>query len=305
VLIVGLPRSGTSWVGNTLGRAPGAEYVHEPDGDHEPFAFRARRGSFIAPVLDPGTPAPELERLWAGVFAGGRRSTSWSSRLAWRLYRNSPVERRWRSWLEGETSPDLRLISHLARPLEAVPGARHVVAKTVRAEGYVEWIAQRFSPEVVIVERNPLNALASWSELGFGKDPRALVGLGRLARERWDVEVLPATAPLIERQAFVFGVGACLLRDATARHPEWTVVSHEVLCRDPKDEARALLARVGLEWGPGTERYLVESDREGTGYRTERRARDQPERWRSRLTEEQVDGILTTLARFPHSLVGS
>ena len=41
VLIVGVARSGTTWVGQTLGRTQGVHYVHEPDGDHDAFAFRA------------------------------------------------------------------------------------------------------------------------------------------------------------------------------------------------------------------------------------------------------------------------
>ena len=92
VLIVGLPRSGTSWVGNILGRAPRTAYVHEPDGDHDPFAFRARRGSFIMPVLAPGDSAPDMERLWAGALAGGARATTIRNRLAWRQYRDAERE---------------------------------------------------------------------------------------------------------------------------------------------------------------------------------------------------------------------
>ena len=305
VLIVGLPRSGTSWVGNTLGRAPDTAYVHEPDGDHDPFAFRARRGSLITPTLSPGDAAPEMERLWAGAFAGGRRPDSIRSRLAWRMYRRSPVDQRWTAWLDGKVSPGLAVISALAVPRVAVDGARHVGAKSVRAEWNVEWIVDRFAPRVVVVERHPLNALASWSELGFGKDGRAVVGLGRVAERRWGIPPLAPDAPLIERQAFTYGVGACALREARDRHPEWTVVRHEALCLDPIVSAKALFDTVGLEWGEGTERYLVESDRDGTGYRTQRKAEEQPERWRQRLTTGAVDGILTTLARFPYDLIGS
>lgn len=303
--MVGLPRSGTSWIGNALGRAASTAYVHEPDGDHDPFAFRARRGSFITPQLTPGDAAPELERLWSGAFAGGRRPHSFRSRLAWRLYRRSPVDQRWDAWLEGRVSPGLRLISALAVPRVAVPGVRNVVAKSVRAEWHVEWIAQRFDPAVVIVERHPLNVLSSWSELGFGKDPRALPGLGRMASERWGVASPALDAPLIERQAFVFGVGASALREAAIRNPSWASVTHEQACVEPAAAIRALMAEVGLEWGEETERYLVESDREGSGYRTQRRAADQPERWRTRLDAGQVELVLATLARFPYELVPS
>ena len=31
VLVAGLPRSGTTWVGEVLGRTAGARYLHEPD----------------------------------------------------------------------------------------------------------------------------------------------------------------------------------------------------------------------------------------------------------------------------------
>ncbi len=305
VLIVGLPRSGTSWVGNALGRAPDTVYVHEPDGDHDPFAFRARRGSFITPVLVPGDSAPELERLWHGAFAGGARPTTLRSRLAWRQYRASPVDQRWNAWLEGRVSPGLKVISALAVPREATTGNRHVVAKSVRAEWNVEWIADRFAPNVVIVDRHPLNVLASWSELGFGTDARALVPLGELASERWGVAGVSTEAPLIERQAFVYGVGAMVLHEAVGRNPHWHRVRHEELCVDPATSVRELITAVGLDWGPVTEQFLAESDREGVSYRTHRKAEEQPERWRKRLTNEQVDVIRTTLARFPAPLIPS
>ena len=191
----------------------------------------------------------------------------------------------------------------LAEPRVAAPECENVVAKSVRAEWSVEWIAQRFSPTVVIVERHPLNALASWSELGFGNDPRALAGLGRYSEAQWGVRAPAPDAPLIRRQAFVYGVGAASLRAVMSRHPEWVHVRHEVLCLDPQVQARQLLADVGLEWGEATAQYLAESDREGSGYHTQRRAQDQPERWKSRLDTEQVDTISATLADFPYDLI--
>ncbi|MEP6625568.1 MAG: hypothetical protein ABJC79_14070 [Acidimicrobiia bacterium] len=305
VLVVGLPRSGTSWIGNALGRAPHTVYVHEPDGDHDPFAFRARRSSFITPTLAPGDPAPELERLWRGAFAGGQRPLTVRSRIAWRRYRLSPVEQRWDAWLEGRVSPGLKVISALAVPREATTGNRHVVAKSVRAEWNVEWIVDRFGPEVVVVERHPLNVLASWSELGFGKDGRAIPGLGRVALRRWGLVAPAVDAPLIERQAFVYGIGATALHEAAERNPRWLRVRHEQLCLDPVPSMRTLVGRIGLEWGSQTEQYLAESDREGSGYHTQRKAEEQPERWRTRLTPEHVETILATLARFPAPLIPS
>ena len=93
------------------------------------------------------------------------------------------------------------------------------------------------------------------------------------------------------------------MREAAARHPDWIRTRHEDLCVDTLPRFRALAAEVGLVWGDDAERFLSESDREGTPYRTQRRTEEQPDRWRDRLDPDQVATIRETLARFPHAFV--
>ncbi|HEY1741203.1 MAG TPA: hypothetical protein VGI86_20985, partial [Acidimicrobiia bacterium] len=85
VLLVGVPRGGTTWVGQVLGHTQGAVYVHEPDGTHEPFAFRAKQHQFNQPMIDADAPraaAPELAALFDGALAGGAPADTWRDRLA-------------------------------------------------------------------------------------------------------------------------------------------------------------------------------------------------------------------------------
>ena len=102
----------------------------------------------------------------------------------------------------------------------------------------------------------------------------------------------------VERQTFTYAVMATALREAATRHG-WLRTTHEHLCVDSVMRFRELATRLGLEWGDEAARFVEASDREGSGYRTERRTADQPERWRHRLTDEQVERILATLERFP------
>ena len=104
-------------------------------------------------------------------------------------------------------------------------------------------------------------------------------------------------------QTFEYGVLASALRDAAARHDDWTIVRHEQLCTDPVVEFRALAATLGLGWNDAATEFLTESDRDGTGYQTNRRATDQPDRWRERLDAEQLEIIRATLDRFPAELI--
>ncbi|MGH3003603.1 MAG: hypothetical protein ACRDM1_13240, partial [Gaiellaceae bacterium] len=72
VLVAGVPRSGTSWIGHVLGSTPGAGYVGEPDNhEHSPFALRAKLGlpGYYYPDVDPSDDAPVYERLWRETFA--------------------------------------------------------------------------------------------------------------------------------------------------------------------------------------------------------------------------------------------
>ena len=251
----------------------------------------------------PGDAAPEWERLWAGSFAGGRYAGTARDRVARAVYARTPVDRRWEAWLGGRESVALRLASRLALPRVADPDARHVVVKSVRSELAVEWIVERFRPRVLVVERHPLNVLASWIELDFVRDGREAASVADYARHRFGVEPPLPDDPQLVQQAYYFGVLASGLHAAVEHHPEWITMSHEELCVDSHARFEALATGLGLEWSDDARKFLDDSNEEGAGYRTSRRTEAQPERWRERLDAEQIATIRATLARFPAPLL--
>ena len=303
LLIAGVPRSGTTWIGQALGHTDRSVYVHEPDGDHDPFAFKARLGHLVAPALAAGDVDRDYTRLFTGAFAGGRYAGTVRDKAARRIYHGVPIADRWRAWLGGPVSPTLKVVSALALPRVAEPGEHNAIVKSVRSELAMDWLVERFQPSVLLVERNPLNVLASWIDLEYVRDPKEAAAFAVHAQQRWDVPPPREDEPRLVQQAFEYGVLACALRDAAAHHDDWTVVRHEQLCTDPVVEFRALATTLGLEWTDAATDFLTESDQEGTGYRTNRRAIDQPDRWRERLDAEQIDTIRATLDRFPAALI--
>jgi hypothetical protein len=303
VLIAGVPRSGTTWIGRALGHTAGATYVNEPDGFRDPFAFTVMLRLGENPVLAPGDPAPDLERLWAGALAGGRPAGTWRDRLARTLYERTPLDERREARARGKASGRLRLAALAAMPRIAEPGARHVVVKSVQCSLALEWIADRFAPQILVVERNPLNVLASWVELDYVRSTREREAVEAFARRQWDLAPPAPDAPRLEVQAFSYGVQTSALRDAAASHPEWARTSHEHLCVDTDTRFGALASELGLEWSDDAAAFLQESDRDGTPYRTLRRTEEQPDRWKERLDAGQVETIRATLARFPHPLL--
>ena len=303
LLIAGVPRSGTTWIGRALGHTEQTAYVNEPDGFRDPLAFRMMLAYGENPILDPGDAAPDVEALWAGALAGGRPAGTIRDRLARLLFERTPLDDLRTARARGHASGRAGLAARFAVARVAAPDASRVVVKSVQSALALEWIVGRFEPRVLVIERNPLNVLSSWSELGYVRNPRETTAIAAYARKHWDVDPPGDDAPHLALQAFLFGVLTSALRDAVAKHPEWVRTRHEDLCVDTVPRFRALATELGLVWGDAAEQFLTESDQEGTPYRTLRRTEEQPDRWRERLDAEQVAIIRETLARFPHAFV--
>jgi Sulfotransferase family len=309
ILVIGPPRSGTTWVEQVLGRAASARVVHEPDNETcRPFALRAKTSLGRFPVLAPGDPAPgAYHDLWSRAFEGiGRAATArWLTAKALLRTADADLDA---AFDQGHNrfSARLRLVSALAclppPALPERPGDPPVLVKSVHASLAAEWIAERWQPRVVVVLRNPLNVVASHVALGWGPSGLDYPFLHRgLARLPWVPAVQPAGSPL-SRLAWQIGVFCSALEAALQRHPGWLVVSHEELCRDPAGGFKTLCAGLGLPWSEDAANFLAASDRPGRGLETRRVAADQPTNWTRHLTPEQVEEVVGVLSTFPDRL---
>lgn len=305
VLVVGTPRSGTTWVEQVLGRTPGAHVVHEPDNETcDPFALPAKVYLGRFPVLGAEDVAPpEYVDLWNRAFAG-------------RLHRNGP------RWLTAKVllksagpdldaaldqsirrlSPRLRLMTALAPVPTSSRRSPQVVVKSVHACLAVEWIARRYHPTVLVVRRHPLSVVASYVELGWRDSGLHRHPLLQPGASPWPwVPPLPDGASPVARIAWQVGLFTSALESALERNPHWHAVSHEALCREPEAVFRSLCTALELPWQPAATEFLAASNRPGTGLTTYRVAADQPGAWRRRLSPGQIEEAAAVLSRFPAS----
>ncbi len=304
VLVLGVPRSGTTWIAEALGRCRGARYVHEPDGVNDPFAYRAKQRFGGVVVLEPGSSAPDYERLWAGAFAGGTPGRGAADRIARWCY--GGVDGHTRGAVRDGASMPLRLrvACALARPRAAVEGADAIVVKSVDAALACEWIYERFAPRVVVVRRDLRSVLASWVALGMAGPRRAGYEATRdHARRAWQVELPPFDSPPLERGAAVCATWSAAIEDARRRQPAWLALDHESVCIEPGTQLRGAARSVGLNWTDAVDDFLAASDAPGEGYATRRVRSEQAGSWKRRLTADQVGVIESIIERFPRELL--
>jgi Sulfotransferase domain len=300
VLVVGPPRSGTTWVAQALRHGDRCHYVHEPDNEqYAPLAIGAKAGLGRFPVLDPDDQAPGYEQLWARAMHAGRPRPYITDQVARMLLRSTPGPDR-EPRPGGEPLPwRLRVASRLAaRDAEYAPEA--AVIKSVHCPLSIEWIAARWRPVVVVILRNPLNVLASYQDLAMRDQDR------RLDREpsvperlaSMGLHPLPDSSSTLARAAWQLGVLMSSLLDAAGRQG-WSVSWHEDLCDDPPARFRTLARSSGLGWHASGDAYLRSSDRPGAGFSVQRIAAREGARWTRTLERAQVDEIGAVLAGFP------
>jgi hypothetical protein len=286
ILVAGLPRSGTTWVGEVLGRTAGARYLHEPDNHLlRPEAWWAKRRLGPYPELSSGEDGGDYERLWALAFAGGPRPSP--------LYAGARILQR-----AGAPRVSGRLASR--RPARPAPGP--LVVKSVHGARALEWTVDRFRPAVVVVERHPFGVISSWRKLGWDDFLDTDRGALRHSAAVLGVDPPPPGAPWLERAAWHYGLLSSYLERARRRHPDWLAVRHEVLCAGPEPAFRRLSARLGLRFTDEAARFLAASNRPGEGYSTHRLWHEQVDGGRSRLAPAERALVLATLEAFSGAL---
>lgn len=293
VLLIGVARSGTSWLGQALGRAHGVHFYYEPDNiDADPTGARQAGGLGFGPypMISPGETATPFASLWDMVFAGRlppmeRGPLLLAARLAMRVPRSA-------------RDPLVRTAAALAARLPT--RSDYTVVKSVYATFCLDWLVERYQPRVIAIQRDPLNVISSWRQLEIPLfDLATRPAIIERYLEPLGIEQLRPGASELTRIASTVGILTHALGEALDHHPDWRLVTHEDLCRDPALEIRRIFDDLGLVWTDEVERFLHTSNRPGEGLQPVRVTTEQPHRWRKRLSSAEVEEIVGVLGQFP------
>jgi hypothetical protein len=263
IFVTGNGRSGTSWIGETLGKAPGVVYYREP-------------------CNLPAAEQPD-DTVWARYVPPEGRDPFFESRLG----------RSFRGLVEEHDSAPFRA---LARRWS---GPYRVVIKEVATFPSVEWVARRWNPEVLLVVRHPCACALSVGNAALDRTERArLTHLleddrrkeGHL--EPYREHLLSARTPL-EVSAAIWSAKSVIVSKAHARHDDWRLVRYEDICDDPLGRFRSLYADLGLGWTQEVEAWVEESTSESSegAFSTRRVSALQRDAWRRTMTPRQIGEV--------------
>lgn len=294
VLVTGMPRSATSWVGKMLAASGRFVYVNEPlnpshPPGHSPGVLRAEVEHGFQYINE------ENEAAWLGPFRDTLRLRY--QHLAELRRNRSPYDlARMAKYSSLFSAGRLRRRAALLDDPYAVLSAG--------------WFARRLGCQVVVTLRDPVAIVSSWKRLGWTFDLGRLLAQPALRRDWLGPFEADMAAPPAGRDDLIGNVSLLwrliyhIVRDVQAEVPEIRLVRHEDLSSDPVPAFARLYASLGLELTPKARQAVVDStsggkqvkshpwtiSRHGISRTGARRldSRANLEAWKQRLTPDEV-----------------
>lgn len=223
ILVLSLPRSGSSWIGATLGAAPNAIYLREPIT--QSLAGKSGHQTGVI-AIDPVNPLPSHQKLGSLAFMG------------------VPV-------FEKDIIQGISKWSLLKR--------RHnfLVIKEVNPLG-IEWFIKQFSPRIIFLTRHPAAVAASYKKLGW-ITPHAQQELGKRIAHLCKIELSDNTDFWTAMGHFQGAVLQYALQKIQSYDPaSYTVTTYESLCANPVSGFKQLFNFSNLNWNADIETTIVQ-----------------------------------------------
>jgi hypothetical protein len=239
LLVTGLPRSGTSWVGKMLEASGEVVYVNEPLNPGHP------------PGRSPGVLNAEVthrfqyicgdnEESWLPAF---RRTTALRYGFGAELRRN-------------RSAYDVaRLVKYgTAFTVGRLKGRRALLDDPFAVLS-TAWLAERVGCDAVVLVRDPSSFVGSWQRLGWTVHFHELLEQPLLLRDHLGpyaerMRTMVGSSDWIERVSLLWEIAARVVTTAAATSNRIRLVRYEDMAMEPMRAFPALYEGLGLTWSP-------------------------------------------------------
>jgi hypothetical protein len=312
ILILGTPRSGTTWVFDVLASTRGASAVLEPDNEKVSLLARLYKGHLPRfPTLLPGEPDTPFRKLWLQAMQHPLAPWLGTNRvlrsLEGTVFQGEKLVARKEAAALARYESQQRAVELANVPVPSASisprhdGTRPRLVKSVHAIFAAEWITSELAwDQVLLVQRMPHGILASMKKLSMADALRP----GSLAPHWTSDHQRSLAASARDQPEHYFAAAAqqlaimyAWMEQLKRRHPQWQAITHETLCSDPVGQYRLLFDRLGLEFDSKIEASIRGRDRPGEGFATVRKASDQIGKWKKSLTAGEIGLIDDLFAR--------
>lgn len=283
ILVTGAHRSGTTWIGKMLSADPATAYISEP------LNVWHRPGIFRAPV-----------KHWYQYISGENESEYLPAF-------NELLEFEYHFWKEVRSIRSLKDFLRMGRDFRTfyygLEEGRRALIKDPFAVFSAAWFARKLNFKGVISVRHPLGFASSLKRLNWSFDFHDLLSQPLLMRDhlepyRSKMESVKSD-DVIGQSALLWKMIYNTVHSTLSRNPDFIIVRHEDLSRDPVNGFRNLYASFGLDYTHHVEKIILDSSSSENPMELSRKkvhdirldSRASMANWKKRLTEDEIKRV--------------
>ena len=283
ILVTGTHRSGTTWVGKMLAADAMTAYISEPlNVLHRPGVFRVKVNHWYQYICEDNGEKylPAFQDL---------------------------LEFDYRLWDEIRSLRSRKDFLRMGRDFlifyNGLMRGQRALLKDPFAVFSTPWFAKHLHCKMVITVRHPAAFASSLKRLNWFFDFEDLLDQPLLMRDhlepyREEMRSIPP-GDIIGQASLLWKMIYCSVHATHERNPDFIVVRHEDLSRDPVPGYRRLYQLLGLEFTPGVEKIILNSSSSENPVESSRKkihefkldSRANIDIWKKRLSVEEIDRI--------------
>lgn len=265
ILVTGMPRSGTTWLGNVLAKAKSTNYVFEPFN--------------ISVKMNAGSPV----KNWFETLNDFSTATK-------RAEVKEYVDKKCFGKTSFKSYRPKRVVSYLREIW-----AEHLVVKDPLAIFSLEWYNKTYKSKTIIMVRHPAALVSSYKDHGWGVDFNDLLGQPEWCR-RFPLEATELTAFLkaspshLERNAFLWKLIYQIVDREFRPLPDVLIVKHEDLLKEPLQNIKPILHFLKLANTNALQQFITTKEMINTRIGGSD-ASNFDSKYRNRLSAEEIETI--------------
>ena len=283
ILVTGAHRSGTTWVGRMLAADANTAYVSEPlNVHHRPGIFRAKVSRWYQYICDEN----------GQEFLPAYREL---------------LDFDYHLWSEIRSIRSRRDFLRMGRDFlifyyGSLRGQRALL-KDPFAVFSLPWFTQKLNCKVIVTVRNPGAFASSLKRLNWSFDFKDLLDQPLLMRDhaeayREEMQAMQAE-DVIGQASLLWKIIYRSVHSARGLNPDFMIVRHEDLSRDPVSGFRDLYAKLGLDYTHKVEETIRNSSSSenpaelarGKTHSVKLDSRANMDNWKKRLSEDEIERI--------------
>lgn len=255
LLVTGLPRSGTSWVGKMLEASGEVVYVNEPLNPEHP------------PGRSPGVLNASVSHRWQYICA--------DNEAEWLPAFRDTVRLRYRLGAELRRNRRLYDLARLGKYATSFTLGRLRGRRAMLDDPFAllstRWLVERLGCRAVVLVRDPVSLVGSWQRLGWTADLSALLAQPLLARDLLSDDEVASLRSMIgspdevARIATLWRVAYGVVQQCFADLPGVRIQPYEDLAAAPALGFAELYDFCGLRWSSRVADTVRAATTGGTG----------------------------------------